>query len=163
VDDVVASGDAAVLYVPRSAATDECTLCETVTGFVQGYLYANHTEQEIQEGLDVLCSLLPDSQQCTTMVDQYLAAIYMFLRFVTKRHPQLLPSSLTCCGVLWCPGRTPTRTSCAQRSSSAVRSELPWLRLPSWKGLLPHRTLHGRFVHIFQKFQIRTNVLRQHF
>lgn len=86
VDDVVASGDAAVLYVPRSAATDECTLCETVTGFVQSYLYANHTEQEIQEGLDALCSLLPDSQQCTTMVDQYLAAIYMFLRSYANPH-----------------------------------------------------------------------------
>ena len=92
VDDVVASGDAAVLYATRSAATDECTLCETVTGFVQGYLYANHTEQEIQEGLDALCSLLPDSQQCTTMVDQYLAAIYMFLRSVERNEtPQSKP------------------------------------------------------------------------
>ncbi len=133
VDDAVASGDVAVLYATRSAATDECTLCETVTGFVQGYLYANHTEQEIQEGLDALCSLLPDSQQCTAMVDQYLAAIYMFLRSVerneTKPHRanRMRPHddhSYLYCVVLWCPGRTPTRTSCAQSSSCAVRSEL---------------------------------------
>jgi hypothetical protein len=88
-DNVIASSssasDAAVLYADkRSAATDECTLCETVTGFVQGYLYANRTQQEVQEGLDALCSLLPDSAQCDAMVNQYLAGIYMFLRFVTS-------------------------------------------------------------------------------
>jgi hypothetical protein len=73
---------APVLYAERSLATEECTLCETLTGFVQTYLYANKTQAEIQDAVNVLCSLLPDAAQCTAMADQYLAAIYMFLRCV---------------------------------------------------------------------------------
>lgn len=78
----VCPAEEALVAIPEKAMTDECTLCETITGFVQTYLYANKTQQEIQDALDVLCSLLPDAGQCTTMVDNYLAAIYMFLRYL---------------------------------------------------------------------------------
>jgi hypothetical protein len=108
VDDAIASDGAAVLYAAptkRSVATDERTLCETVTGFVQSYLYANRTGQELQRGLDALCSLLPDCAQCTTMVDQYLAAIYVFLgslytRTSSPSRNPCVPADLSCTQVV---------------------------------------------------------------
>jgi len=58
-------------------AQDQCTLCQFVVQFIDGYLQANYTQQQIVKQLEVVCSLAPEpyQAQCDTFVEHYVPVL----------------------------------------------------------------------------------------
>ncbi|PVD38757.1 hypothetical protein C0Q70_01380 [Pomacea canaliculata] len=57
-----------------------CELCKIVVQKAEEFLQQNKTEQEIEGELDKLCSLLPSSDSCKQMVNEYLPTIIILLK-----------------------------------------------------------------------------------
>lgn len=61
---------------------NECALCELVLNAIKSMLAKNATEEEIIEGLDKVCSMLPGTLNatCKDFVNEYVPAILAMLR-----------------------------------------------------------------------------------
>ncbi|GFR60011.1 proactivator polypeptide, partial [Elysia marginata] len=68
-----------------ASAGPTCVLCEFVMTQLEKILAANATEQQIEQALDQVCNLLPDSvkQQCDDFVKQYTPTLIKLLLQVT--------------------------------------------------------------------------------
>ncbi|XP_020606225.1 prosaposin-like [Orbicella faveolata] len=78
---VAAKPKATVIKSKPFKTSAECILCEFVMKELDSILQENATQQEIEEALDEVCSLLPDTvkTECEQFVDQYAPAIIAIL------------------------------------------------------------------------------------
>ncbi|KAJ7383615.1 hypothetical protein OS493_026801 [Desmophyllum pertusum] len=78
-------------------ASPECILCEWLMEKLATILKQNATEQDIEEALDKVCSLLPSSvsTECQNFVDEYAPAIIAIL--VQELDPSMVCAALKLC------------------------------------------------------------------
>lgn len=64
----------------QQVADTQCTLCEFIAGYVEGWIAQNATEEEIAQGLESICALTPYAQMCDALVQQYLPLIIQWVQ-----------------------------------------------------------------------------------
>jgi len=74
-----------------------CEICEMAMQYLDSMLSNNSTEEEIKQGLDQLCTYLPESVrgECTSLVDQYTDTIVKLILQDLK--PDAICKTLTLC------------------------------------------------------------------
>jgi len=79
-----------------SAPSDQCSECEQIVGFVEGWLENNSTDAEIQQYLDTLCKLIPGiSAVCDQIAAWGLDYVIQFLK--ANGSPQVLCQQFGLC------------------------------------------------------------------
>jgi saposin len=78
------------------ARQDQCFICETVISTVEQWVASNATEQEIEQYLDTLCTLVPSFQaQCDAIVATGVAKIVQWIE--QNQTPQQICTNLGMC------------------------------------------------------------------
>ncbi|ELR24454.1 proactivator polypeptide, putative [Acanthamoeba castellanii str. Neff] len=81
----------------RSAGSVECTICEFAASYVEGFIAANATEQEMISAIETVCDAAPAplSTLCDNFVQNYLPKVIAAL--VSSEPPATVCTQLGLC------------------------------------------------------------------
>jgi len=86
----------AMLKAKAKARQDQCFICETVISSVEQWVADNSTEQQIEQYVDTLCTLVPSFQtQCDAMVAAEVPQIISWIQ--QNETPQQICTNLGLC------------------------------------------------------------------
>lgn len=61
-------------------ASDDCQTCQLLIGFIESYVEANKTLEQIEGYLNKLCLLTPFAKDCIKFVDTYTPIIVQYIQ-----------------------------------------------------------------------------------